>query len=518
MDSNVSKTNKRNLKRGWVLWLIDIIIIILCFLYIAKLKPATVRIVLPKYTDPFYVFAVVWSMVSFITGKYFLIRKLRRKDYLLMILLSNAAITGVISFAVYFLGYANFSRLIVFGTIGAATLAELVLASIYTYYIKLNRKGFYYEGEPEGRLTDPFTERAERRRERKRLDAITDLDESLIEASSKAVHDFILEHADINADTTFMLSTSTLFNVQKLSKNTYDCIINLKRINDLRHINTFFRTVNNRLPVGGTYILSAETASMRKERILRKYPPGLNIIATWLDYMLKRVAPKIKLTRGLYFLLTRGENRALTHVEILGRLYYSGFELVEYRRIENLCFYVVSKKGPARTDSNPTYGPLVRLRRFGKEGKVIGVYKFRTMYPYSEYLQDYVFQKNSLQVGGKLKDDFRVSPMGKFLRKVWLDEFPMLLNLLKGEIKIVGVRPLSKQYFNLYSQELQTKRIQVKPGLIPPFYVDLPKTLDEIQESEMRYLESYMQRPLKTDWHYFWQAVYNITLKKARSA
>ncbi len=140
------------------------------------------------------------------------------------------------------------------------------------------------------------------------------------------------------------------------------------------------------------------------------------------------------------------------------------------------------------------------------------------MYPYSEYLQDYVFQKNSLQVGGKLKDDFRVSPMGKFLRKVWLDEFPMLLNLLKGEIKIVGVRPLSKQYFNLYSQELQTKRIQVKPGLIPPFYVDLPKTLDEIQESEMRYLESYAQSPLKTDWHYFWHALYNITLKKARSA
>ena len=140
------------------------------------------------------------------------------------------------------------------------------------------------------------------------------------------------------------------------------------------------------------------------------------------------------------------------------------------------------------------------------------------MYPYSEFLQEYIFLKNNLQDGGKIRDDFRVSPIGSFLRKVWLDEFPMILNLLKGQLKLVGVRPLSQHYYSLYSDELKEKRKEVKPGLIPPFYADLPETLEEIQESELRYIEHYKSAPLKTDWHYFWKAVGNIVLNKARSA
>jgi lipopolysaccharide/colanic/teichoic acid biosynthesis glycosyltransferase len=205
-------------------------------------------------------------------------------------------------------------------------------------------------------------------------------------------------------------------------------------------------------------------------------------------------------------------------VEILGRLYYSGFELVEERNIEGMCYLAMKKIGEPYQNANPSYGPLIRLRRQGKDGKTIGVYKFRTMYPYSEYLQEYIYKKNNLKSGGKINDDFRVSPMGKFLRRLWLDEFPMILNLLKGQLKIVGVRPLSAQYFSLYSDELKQKRLEVKPGLIPPFYADMPKTLDEIQESELRYLKQYKEAPLKTDWNYFWKAIGNIVLNRARSA
>lgn len=512
----------KKIRRGWVLWMVDILILVITFLFIAKLKPATVRIVLPKYSDPFYIFIAVWSIVSFVTGKYFLIRKLRRKDYLVMILLSNAAITGIVSFAVYFFGFANYSRLIVFGTIGLATLLEVSFAGIFTYYLKLNRRGFYYEGEPEGRILETFKDRKERKQAKadEEREAIYDseIDETLIEASSKNVHDFIIQYSNVNSPKTFLLSTSTLFNVQKLKRKHFDSIINLKRINDIRHINTFFRTVNERLTDEGTYILTAETAELRRKRLLNKYPPIFNYIFLVFDYLLKRVAPKLKITRWIYFLLTRGNNRVLTHVEILGRLYYSGFELIKEKNIEGMCYFVMRKKQMASTSSNPSYGPLIRLRRQGKNGRVIGVYKFRTMYPYSEFLQEYIYNINNLQEGGKIKDDFRVSPMGKFLRRVWLDEFPMLLNLMKGQLKIVGVRPLSAQYFSLYSDELKTERTRVKPGLIPPFYADLPNTLEEIQESEMRYLKEYNKAPLKTDWHYFWKAVSNIILNKARSA
>jgi lipopolysaccharide/colanic/teichoic acid biosynthesis glycosyltransferase len=99
-----------------------------------------------------------------------------------------------------------------------------------------------------------------------------------------------------------------------------------------------------------------------------------------------------------------------------------------------------------------------------------------------------------------------------------MDELPMLINLIKGDMKIVGVRPISQQYFSLYSPELQAKRICHMPGLLPPFYADMPKTLEEIEASEMRYLTMCEQQgTFKTDIIYFWRIFYTIVFKRARS-
>ena len=139
------------------------------------------------------------------------------------------------------------------------------------------------------------------------------------------------------------------------------------------------------------------------------------------------------------------------------------------------------------------------------------------MYPFAEYLQEYIYEQNKLAEGGKFAEDFRITAWGRLLRKFWLDELPMLINLLKGDIKIVGVRPLSRHYFSLYSNELQHKRSFTKPGLLPPFYVDLPKTLEEIIDSELRYLNAYEKSPILTDIRYFFMAFYTIVVRRARS-
>ena len=94
----------------------------------------------------------------------------------------------------------------------------------------------------------------------------------------------------------------------------------------------------------------------------------------------------------------------------------------------------------------------------------------------------------------------------------------MLVNWLQGDMKLVGVRPLSKHYYNLYKKELQQRRVEYKPGLVPPFYADMPKTLEEIMESETKYLDAYDKSPLFTDIRYFYKAFWNIIIKKARSA
>ena len=140
------------------------------------------------------------------------------------------------------------------------------------------------------------------------------------------------------------------------------------------------------------------------------------------------------------------------------------------------------------------------------------------MHPYAEFLQAYMFEKNSLQEGGKIANDIRVTTIGKFMRGCWLDEIPMFINVFRGDMKLVGVRPLSNHYFNLYTKELQEKRTKFRPGLLPPFYADMPKTLDEIQASEMRYLELCEKRGcLITDTMYAWKIFDNIVFKKARS-
>ena len=202
---------------------------------------------------------------------------------------------------------------------------------------------------------------------------------------------------------------------------------------------------------------------------------------------------------------------------MLGRFYYCGFELVNKREINGSMHFILKKVKTPSTDSHPTYGPFIRLKRVGQGGKIIYIHKLRTMHPYSEYLQDYVYQTNKLQEGGKFKNDFRVTSWGKVLRAMWIDELPQLINFFKGELSLVGVRALSEHYFSLYPEEVQELRLKMKPGLMPPFYADMPTTFEEIVESEKRYIQAKMEKPFLTDWKYFWKGVWNIIFNHARS-
>ena len=121
-------------------------------------------------------------------------------------------------------------------------------------------------------------------------------------------------------------------------------------------------------------------------------------------------------------------------------------------------------------------GPIFfRQKRAGKNGTYFYIYKFRTMR---------IDTPHDMPTHMLNNPDLFITRVGRFLRKTWLDELPMLINWMKGDLKLVGVRPLSSHYFSLYSEELRALRIRTKPGLIPPFYADMPGTLDEIQESE----------------------------------
>lgn len=312
-----------------------------------------------------------------------------------------------------------------------------------------------------------------------------------------------------------VISSFSHFDVASIKEDLRK-IINLERLNDIRFLNKFLESINSKLIPGGEFIGRFEEYNSRKQRVLELHPKPMKYLVHSGDIFFNRVVPKFPLSKKIYFKVTKGRGRVLSKAEAFGRLYSCGFEITEEYEIEGEYYFVAKKVKEPAFDKYPSYGPLIKLRRVGKDGKLIKVYKLRTMHPFSEYLQDYVFQKNELQEGGKFKDDFRISKEGKIFRKFWIDELPMFINFFKGEMKLIGVRPLSQQYFNLYTKELQEKRTRTKPGLLPPFYADMPKTLEEIIASELKYLDAYEKAPFKTDCKYFYFAVRNI-LGGARS-
>lgn len=329
--------------------------------------------------------------------------------------------------------------------------------------------------------------------------------------------DFISKYADLQSENTHVLKTVDTFNINSINDINCKAIVNLQKINDIKGINDFFKTVNSKLTEGTIFIGCVETNLQRQKRILKKYPFIIARIYFVFDFVFKRVFPKLWLTRKFYFFVTAGRNRVLPKAEALGKLVFCGFKINEVQEIKNLTYFVCTKTNKPIPNAHPSFGFFFKMQRIGKNNKPITVYKIRTMHPYAEYLQEYIYEQNKLQDGGKFKNDFRITSWGRFFRRFWIDELPMTINFFKGEIKLVGVRPLSEQYLSLYSDELKQKRNHSKPGLIPPFYADLPVTLEDIMQSELRYLDLHSKHPFKTDCIYFFKAVRNIVFKNART-
>lgn len=326
------------------------------------------------------------------------------------------------------------------------------------------------------------------------------------------------ENVDLTMSTTKCLFVKDLFDAQSLREYRFDTIVNLSSLNTIRGINKLFCTINSKLPDNGKFVCFFTPQEVIKAEILSRFPKIINYAVYSAYFIYRRVLPRLFFSRRLYFDITKGKKRVFSKTEILGRLYFCGFAVEKELMIgRQYCIIVRRKKQPEPQSPRKYYGIMIRLPRIGKDYQTVYVYKMRTMHPYAEYIQQYVYEKKGLQEGGKFANDERVTTLGKWMRKYWIDELPMILNVLKGDMKWIGVRPLSRQYFSLYPEELQLLRTRYKSGLIPPFYVDMPKTKEEIFESERKYLQQYGKNPKRTDVRYLFMIMRNILLKRARS-
>ena len=149
---------------------------------------------------------------------------------------------------------------------------------------------------------------------------------------------------------------------------------------------------------------------------------------------------------------------------------------------------------------SPGDGAIFRQRRVGRDGKLFWLYKFRTMCPDAEEQLNELLSQN--QMDGpvfKIKGDPRITRVGRFLRKTSLDELPQLLNVLRGDMSIVGPRPALPREVELYS-DYQRQRLYVTPGLscywqIAPHRDQL--SFEEWMDLDIKYVH---ERSFLVDW------------------
>ncbi|MBQ3798216.1 MAG: sugar transferase [Butyrivibrio sp.] len=132
--------------------------------------------------------------------------------------------------------------------------------------------------------------------------------------------------------------------------------------------------------------------------------------------------------------------------------------------------------------------------RIGKNGRRFKIYKFRSMYIDAEERKKELMDQNEMSgLMFKMEDDPRVTKVGKFIRKTSLDEFPQFLNVLKGDMSLVGTRPPTENEFQEYNEHYR-RRLSMTPGLTGMWQVSGRSDIqdfDEIVRLDLKYIDNW---------------------------
>ena len=148
--------------------------------------------------------------------------------------------------------------------------------------------------------------------------------------------------------------------------------------------------------------------------------------------------------------------------------------------------------------------PLIKLespgpvffaqKRVGRNGRIFKMYKFRSMYADAEERKKELMAQNEMNgLMFKMENDPRITKIGKFLRRTSLDEFPQFLNILKGDMSLVGTRPPTLDEFSQYSP-YHKKRLSFRPGLTGMWQVSGRSDItdfEEIVKLDVEYIDNW---------------------------
>ena len=150
------------------------------------------------------------------------------------------------------------------------------------------------------------------------------------------------------------------------------------------------------------------------------------------------------------------------------------------------------------------FGPIIYFQspgpiffsqeRVGRSGRKFKIYKFRSMYPDAEERKKELMEQNKMQgLMFKMDNDPRIIPIGRFMRRTSLDEFPQFLNVLKGDMSLVGTRPPTVDEYEQYEQRHRA-RLAAKPGLTGMWQVSGRSDIvdfEEVVKLDMKYIHGW---------------------------
>ena len=156
---------------------------------------------------------------------------------------------------------------------------------------------------------------------------------------------------------------------------------------------------------------------------------------------------------------------------------------------------------------SPGASPIFSQDRVGRDGKVFKFYKFRSMVPNAEAKLQEVLDQNEMDGPVfKMKNDPRITRVGRLIRRTSIDELPQLINILKGDMSIVGPRPALPREVEQYT-DYERQRLYVTPGLTCYWQVQPNRnelTFDQWMELDLKYIHD---RNFWLDWKLIFQTV-----------
>jgi lipopolysaccharide/colanic/teichoic acid biosynthesis glycosyltransferase len=140
-------------------------------------------------------------------------------------------------------------------------------------------------------------------------------------------------------------------------------------------------------------------------------------------------------------------------------------------------------------------GPVIfRQERVGRSGRKFMMYKFRSMYVDAEARKKDLYDKNEMEgLMFKMKDDPRITKVGRFLRKTSIDELPQFFNILKGDMSMVGTRPPTVDEYEKYNAHYR-RRLSITPGLTGMWQVSGRSDItdfDEVVRLDLEYIDQW---------------------------